>query len=725
MIRTSSSAALVASIAATLVGASAYAQSSVGLRHSQAKVAQAAAGVPLAAASHAAPESIVAGYLQSRGRGADVLATLRVTGSNVAANGVTHLRMEQQIAGLNVYGAYVKAAINERGELVQIIDRLSNVSLVQPSRIDASQALAAAMTKLHPSQAANFPAAGAQGNTTSFAGGAFFYRNPTVTAVVLSLENDTLARGWVVETWTAGTNQLHYTAVDGEGRVLDVESRTNTDSYKVFVEDPLKSAGTQTIVNGPVAGPAESPFGWLSAAAQTTINIKGNNVNAYLDADANNAADAGGTTVTSGSFLTTADLAQSPSTTGNKAVAAQNLFYLNNVAHDFLYRSGFDEVAGNFQVNNNGKGGTANDPVNAEAQDGSGTDNANFSTPADGSSPRMQMYVWNSLPQAQVTVTTSRYGAYPSAFGAALTTTGVTGPLAATGTNATTDDACSALAAGSLTGKVAIINRGTCNFTTKVLNAQNAGAKAVLITNTDPTGAFGLGGSDRKVKIPSAMVTQADGNSLRAAIGVSALLQKITANTLDGDLDSDIVFHEYGHGLTWRMIGSMSGPLAGAIGEGASDVVAFLKNGDDRVGEYAYNNPLGIRRNSYANYALTYSAVTGAEVHNDGEIYAAAMWRVLELYQAAGLTADQLMTDFVDGMNYTPAAPSFELMREGMLASIAGRPSTDTTRATRTCAVWTGFAEQGIGSGASGTVSRRGTVTIVESFKKPSSACTP
>ena len=61
MIRTSKSAALVASIAATLVGASTYAQSSVGLRHSQAKIAQAAAGVPLAAASHAAPESIVAG----------------------------------------------------------------------------------------------------------------------------------------------------------------------------------------------------------------------------------------------------------------------------------------------------------------------------------------------------------------------------------------------------------------------------------------------------------------------------------------------------------------------------------------------------------------------------------------------------------------------------------------------------------------------------------------
>ena len=41
-----------------------------------------------------------------------------------------------------------------------------------------------------------------------------------------------------VETWTMKDNQLHYTVVDGNGQVLAVESRTNTDSYKVFVEDP-------------------------------------------------------------------------------------------------------------------------------------------------------------------------------------------------------------------------------------------------------------------------------------------------------------------------------------------------------------------------------------------------------------------------------------------------------------------------------------------------------
>ena len=90
--------------------------------------------------------------------------------------------------------------------------------------------------------------------------------------------------------------------------------------------------------------------------------------------------------MTTGDFLTAADLAQSPPTAHNKAVAVQNLFYLNNVIHDILYRHGFNEAAGNFQIDNFGNGGAGDDPVQAEAQDGGGTDNANFATPADGRS---------------------------------------------------------------------------------------------------------------------------------------------------------------------------------------------------------------------------------------------------------------------------------------------------------------------------------------------------
>jgi len=75
--------------------------------------------------------------------------------------------------------------------------------------------------------------------------------------------------------------------------------------------------------------------------------------------------------------------------------AISNLFYWNNLVHDIFYQYGFDEPSGNFQENNFGRGGIGNDAVQANAQDGAGYNNANFATPADGSRPRMRMYVWN------------------------------------------------------------------------------------------------------------------------------------------------------------------------------------------------------------------------------------------------------------------------------------------------------------------------------------------
>jgi len=66
------------------------------------------------------------------------------------------------------------------------------------------------------------------------------------------------------------------------------------------------------------------------------------------------------------------------------------------VIHDIQYQYGFDEAAGNFQVNNYGKGGVGNDDVRAEAQDSTAANNSNFFTPPDGLRPRMQIYVWTA-----------------------------------------------------------------------------------------------------------------------------------------------------------------------------------------------------------------------------------------------------------------------------------------------------------------------------------------
>ena len=54
----------------------------------------------------------------------------------------------------------------------------------------------------------------------------------------------------------------------------------------------------------------------------------------------------------------------------------------------------FDEAAGNAQASNFGRGGFSGDAINAEAQDFSGLNNANMSTPDDGLPPRMQVFLW-------------------------------------------------------------------------------------------------------------------------------------------------------------------------------------------------------------------------------------------------------------------------------------------------------------------------------------------
>ena len=68
------------------------------------------------------------------------------------------------------------------------------------------------------------------------------------------------------------------------------------------------------------------------------------------------------------------------------------MFFHVNWLHDRWYEAGFDEASGNAQQDNFGLGGIGGDPILAEGNDFSGTDNANMSTPADGSSPRMQMF---------------------------------------------------------------------------------------------------------------------------------------------------------------------------------------------------------------------------------------------------------------------------------------------------------------------------------------------
>lgn len=535
-------------------------------------------GTPLTGPSTSARPEIVTRFLQAR-HDRQTLESLVLDGENVTRN-VTHLRFRQQIAGLDVYGTYVRAAITPRGEIVSMVENLADARApLTPATGSHRGALEAALAEFHPGVIENMPELRTSGETVTFRRSSRLLEDPAVTRVAVPMASGALQVGYLVVTWDRD-NVLRHTVVGNGGRILLSELRTNTDTYKVFAKNP--DASPQLVVSGPGAGNAQSPVGWV-----TTDTTTGNNVDAYLDRDNNNAADSGGRPVSATrDFDYTADLLQAPTTTTNQLAAVTNLFYLNNVIHDKLYRHGFTEAAGNFQTNNFANGGTGNDPVLAEAQDGGSLNNANFATPADGSKPRMQMYLWDK---------------------------------------------------------------------------------------SDPG--------------------------------------------RDGDLDSDIVWHEYGHGLTWRMIGNMSGALAGAVGEGMSDVLAIYINRKDVVGEYAYNSAGGIRRYPYTGYPLTYRDMAGDSVHDDGEIYAATLWKLLEIWEGEGRTQDALFDVIVAGMNFTPAQPSFEHMRDGMLAAAA--------TAAEDCTIWSAFAQFGIGEGASARARCNFfgcKMTINESFAVPA-AC--
>ena len=177
-------------------------------------------------------------------------------------------------------------------------------------------------------------------------------------------------------------------------------SRSPNDgsSYRVFpppIESPIH--GARQLISEP-ADPTASPFGWHDTDGTVTPNFtitRGNNVHAYADTEDTNTPDPGSEPDGGAGldFDFPIDFADEPEDYMDAAIT--NLFFWNNFMHDWTYNYGFDEVAGNFQVNNYGNGGVAGDDVRAEAMDGSGMNNANFFTPADGSRPRMQMYLFD------------------------------------------------------------------------------------------------------------------------------------------------------------------------------------------------------------------------------------------------------------------------------------------------------------------------------------------
>lgn len=372
---------------------------------------------------------------------------------------------------------------------------------------------------------------------------------------------------------------------------------------------PIESPnhGAFQVVTEP-ADPVASPFGWHDtdgiAGAEYTVT-RGNNVWAQDDLDGSNFTNGSspdGTESLNFNFpLTTVEQDAS----NYLDVATTNLFYHNNVVHDIFYHYGFDEVNGNFQDNNYGKGGDEGDSVVAQAQDGSGTNNANFATPPDGSAPRMQMFLWSPAGIADNNLTVSggtiagNYGSVKPSRGNGEDGRGnITGPSSTpvTGTLVIADDGgeinpeegCSPLInSANVAGKIVVIRRGSCSFVDKIQNAQDAGAIGVIVANhNNPTNdpdyvpyvnMYGV--TDPEFTIPSIFINFNDGETIISAI---RRRERVTATIVDNgpffkdsSFDNGIIIHEYGHGITTRLTGgpNNSGCLNNnfQMGEGWSD----------------------------------------------------------------------------------------------------------------------------------------------------------
>jgi extracellular elastinolytic metalloproteinase len=200
------------------------------------------------------------------------------------------------------------------------------------------------------------------------------------------------------------------------------------------------------------------------------------------------------------------------------------------------------------------------------------------------------------------------------------------------------------------------------------------------------------------------MSTPADGKTPIMRMGLVTSTNRHTA------MDSTVVFHEYTHGLTNRMVGgpmndsALEADQSGGMGEGWSDYMACTINNMEVVGAWVVNNPDGIRQFRYdSNFPDNFGDIGRGrydEVHNIGEIWCATL---LEMNRRIGkeLTLDLVL----DSLRLAPANPSFIDMRDSMLAALehmltAPNPMSPADYDKAKKGMWAVFAKFGMGVGA-------------------------
>ena len=722
-------------------------------------------------------------------READVLSPAVTSQYTDTHNGVTHLYLRQRYQGVEVMGAVADVHLNRAGRVVSehqnfVADLAGKLQTVAAApALAPMQAVSAAAQAVGATAPRNLrvlrdgqPAAG-----LLLSNGGMSRVNIPVQLVYQPLADGTVHLAWDVTFFPIQSEHYWNVRVDAQtGQLLDqtdyiipeptavnlaaaptaasaakaaaptaaVAARSGIpNSYNVWpitIESPIHGArqvvtNATNAVNATPASGTPSPFGWHDTngllGAESTLT-RGNNVVAYEDRANRNTSNLsfspdGGPTL---------DFDFPYSATGNsianQSAAITNLFYWNNIVHDVMQRKGFHELGGNFQTNNYGLGGLGQDAVQAEAQDGSGLNNANFGTPPDGASPYMQMYLWSSGRPLNVTAPASiaaQYNGSEAAWGANVE---LVGPLTADVVPVV--DASGNLFKGcgpypkavpSVQGKIVLVKRGTCSFKAKALQAQMEGAAMLLIADTTTATAPVLAPNDpaitTAITIPVYTVTMATGNTLRTATGPVT----ITASAIrrDGDFDNGIIAHEYGHGISTRLTGGPANSSclrnAEQMGEGWSDFFGLwlttlptdVGTTPRGIGTFAQFQPTtgpGIRTRPYttdlALNNLTYANIgtpAYSAVHSIGTVWCSALWDLNwaligrhtynpDLYGSTGGNNICLRL-VIDGCKLQPCSPGFLDGRNAIL-----KADSLNNNAANSALIWQVFARRGMGFSA-------------------------
>lgn len=374
-------------------------------------------------------ESILRGFFNENqdlfGMRPQQVARLRKIAEYTNPNGkLSWVRMEQRWNGIKVFRGETVAAFNSSGELARVVGEITPgpEEFETSPKVSAAEAVVAAAASLGLTLNAgdlNVKETSLDGTTVTFHPVEPFNDDIKAELHVFPMDTGLWTMAWSMVFW--GDSQAYYILADAleGGFVLFRKGIMNTQTqpvtYSVYNDDnPAPLSPSNAFPGSGIQGaaiprtlltliselPAFDNLGWITDGVNTTT---GNNVDAGLDIVAPNGIDVDGRAI--GTPFRVFDFPYNPApgipppgdapTLANYRMGVvTNLFFWSNRYHDRLYELGFTEAARNFQLDNFGRGGLGNDFVRAEAQDSSGTNNANFATPPDGSLPRMQMFIF-------------------------------------------------------------------------------------------------------------------------------------------------------------------------------------------------------------------------------------------------------------------------------------------------------------------------------------------